>query len=176
MPVKSRVLRARTLVAAAAASILIVGSGYAQKANPFAKFHGNWVGNGEIHLASGTKELIRCRGEFAAGDMLRVDLKCANPGGMKFELQSDLIFAGGAITGTWTETSRGLNGRVTGKMADDKISAIAEGQTFTARLELTSFGDKQHVVIASPGSEIANVLIGLVRSGARATQSQAPGQ
>jgi hypothetical protein len=159
---------------AAAAGLLASSASYAQKPGVFAKFHGAWVGNGEIHLSNGSKEIIRCRGDFVAADAganstLKLEVKCANPG-YKFELQGDLIYSNGAVGGTWTEITRGLNGKVTGKVADDKISAVAEGQTFTATIDLTSFGDKQHIIISSPGSEIANVLIGLIRSGVKASQ------
>jgi hypothetical protein len=165
---------ARPLAVAALASLLIGAPGFAQKPGPFAKFHGSWYGNGEILFANNSKEVIRCRGEFAAADAgaasnLKLELKCANASA-KFELQSDLNYSNGVITGTWTELSRGLNGNVTGKMVDDRITAVAEGQTFTATLDLTSFGDKQHIIIASPGSDISNVRIGLLRSGAKATQ------
>lgn len=161
-------------VTAAAACMFVAATGYAQKTNPFAKFGGNWNGHGEIYLSNGTKENIRCRGEFTTTDSLNVtnlklDLKCANPG-YKFELQSDLNHESGAVTGTWTEMSRGVNGKVNGKIKDDQIQAVAESQTFTATLEITNFGDKQHVMITSPGSEIASVRIGLVRSGARPPQ------
>jgi hypothetical protein len=171
---------ARILATAAAACLLVASSSFAQKSGPFAKFVGSWIGNGEIYLSNNTKEVIRCRGEFTSADAanfsnLKMELKCANPG-YKFELQSDLNYSNGMITGTWTELSRGLNGKVTGKLADDKITAVAEGQTFTAMLEFTNFGDKQHITISSPGGEISTVLIGLLRSGSKASQLQQPQQ
>ena len=151
----------------------MTAAGYSQKPGPFAKFGGKWYGNGEIHLANGTKEVIKCSGDFVTVDMgsvanLKINLKCANPG-YRFDLQSDLNTNGSEVTGTWTELSHGVNGKVLGRIKDDQISATAEGQTFTAALEIKNFGDKQHITLSSPGSEIANVLIGLLRSGVKPT-------
>ncbi len=172
--IKTCVLTTATIIYLLAAS-----SGYAQKRGPFAKFGGSWNGNGEIILANNTKEVIRCRGNFVATDAgivsnLRLELKCANAGGSRFELLCDLNNSSGTVTGTWTEITRGLNGSVSGTMSEDKISAVAEGQTFTARLQIISYGDKQHIVISSPGSEISQVLIGLLRVGSKPPQQQSP--
>ncbi len=154
-----------TLGAAAIAVLLLPPSGIAQqKLSPFGKFGGHWSGSGLIYLSNGTKERIRCRGNFKPEDAtLTLDLRCAGDA-YNFELQSVLNYAGGAISGTWTEYSRRLNGQVSGELRNDHINAVAESQTFTARLELISQGDKQQVRITSPGGEITDVLIGMVRS------------
>lgn len=151
-----------------AAFMLAASSAYSQKLNPFAKFGGNWTGIGDIYLSNGTKERIRCRGGFTAADefnivSLKVELRCAGDA-YKFELVSELNYSGGAISGTWSENSRGVNGSVSGKIDGDNIVATAESQTFNATLELMNQGDKQQVRITSPGSEMTNVLIGLNRS------------
>lgn len=149
----------------AVAFLLMAPIGIAQqKTDPFAKFGGHWSGNGLIYLSNGTKERIRCRGNFKAEDAtLTLDLRCAGDA-YNFELQSVLNHMGGAISGIWTEYSRRLSGQVSGELRDDHINAVAESQTFTARLELISQGDKQQVRITSPGGEITDVLIGLVRT------------
>ena len=170
----ARSLKACCLATATSVCLFIAGFGNAQNAGPFAKFVGNWIGNGELQLSNNTKEAIRCRGNFVAVDAgnvsnIRLELKCANAG-YRFELMGDLNNSGGAVSGTWSEITRGLNGNVRGTMVGDRISAIAEGQTFTATLQLISSGGNQQIVIASPGSEISRVFIALARVGARAPQ------
>lgn len=155
-------------VLAAAAFMLAASSAYSQKPNPFSKFGGNWTGIGDIYLSNGTKERIRCRAGFTPADAfnvisLKVDLRCASDS-FKIELQSELNYDRGAISGTWSENSRGVNGSVSGKIDGDNIIATAESQTFNATLELINLGDKQQVRITSPGSEMTDVLIGLNRS------------
>jgi hypothetical protein len=161
-----------TLGAATVAFLLVASSGSAQEnSNPFAKFGGNWSGSGLIFLSNGSKERIRCRGNFRPGDArLTLDLRCAGDA-YNFELQSVLNYIDGVISGTWTELSRHLNGQVSGEIRGDQISAVAASQTFSATLELISQGDKQQVRITSPGGEITDVLIGLVRSRAAGNPS-----
>jgi hypothetical protein len=151
----------------AAALLFLMSTAHSQnpKGNPFTKFSGNWTGNGLIMLSNGTKERIRCRAGFTPAESfnvigLKLDLKCAGDA-YNFELQSELNYDGGAVFGTWTELSRGVNGRVTGTVKGDQISAVAESQTFTAMLELVAQGERQTVLIQSPGSEISEVRIGL---------------
>jgi hypothetical protein len=150
---------------AAVAVLLPALSGLAQQQlDPLAKFGGQWSGSGLIYLSNGTKERIRCRGNFKSeNSTLTLDLRCAGDA-YNFELQSVLNYTAGAISGTWTELSRRLSGQVSGELRNDHINAVAESQTFTAKLELISLGDKQQVRITSPGGEITDVLIGLVRT------------
>ncbi len=159
----------RTLTAAAAAFMLLASSSYSEKVNPFTKFGGNWTGSGLIYLSNGTKEKIRCRAGFTPADLmnlvsLKLELRCAGDS-YNFEIRSELNYASGAVTGSWTEMSRGINGQVTGTVNDEKINAVAESQTFQATIELISQSEsKQQVRITSPGSEMTDVLIGLNRS------------
>lgn len=158
---------ARTFTVIAAAFVFSASWGHAQNANPFIRFGGNWTGSGIIYLSNGTKERIRCRGTFTPTDMfnmvsLKIELRCAGDN-YNFEIQSELNYNSGAVSGTWSENIRGVNGKVTGTINGDKILATAESQTFNATLELMSLGNKQQIRIQSPGSEITDVLIGLNR-------------
>jgi hypothetical protein len=159
----------RTLTAAAAAFVLIGSSAYSEKVNPFTKFGGNWTGNGLIYLSNGNKEKIRCRAGITPAELmnvisLKLELRCAGDS-YNFEIHSELNYISGAVTGSWTEKSRGINGNVTGTVNEEKIQAVAESQTFTATLELISQSEsKQQVRITSPGSEMTDVLIGLNRA------------
>ena len=169
MSVSSAKRCVRTLIAAATAFMLVVSSAYSEKVNPFTKFGGNWTGSGLIYLSNGNKEKIRCRAGITPAEMmsvisLKLELRCAGDS-YSFEIQSELNYASGAVTGSWTEKSRGINGNVTGTVNEEKIQAVAESQTFTATLELISQSEsKQQVRITSPGSEMTDVLIGLNRA------------
>jgi hypothetical protein len=159
----------RTLTAAAATFMLVATAAYSEKTNPFTKFGGNWVGSGLIYLSNGSKERIRCRTAITPADLgnianLKLELRCAGDS-YNFEIQSDLNNAGSAVTGTWTEKSRGINGNVTGTVNEEKINAVAESQTFQATLEIINQAEgKLQIRITSPGSEMTDVLIGLNRS------------
>ena len=172
--------------AAIAALTLAVTSAHSQgaaKSNVFSKFGGNWSGSGLIYLSNGTKERIRCRGGFVTGDAfsmasLKLEIRCANET-FNFELQGEFNHDRGAVTGSWSEVTRNVHGKVNGTIKDDQIQALAESANFTATLELINLGDKQQIRITSPGSEMTDVLIGLNRLGVKpqqATPVQPPNQ
>ncbi len=169
MTLKSANYSVRVLTAAA--FMLAASSAYSQTANPFTKFGGNWVGSGLLYLSNGTKERLRCRAGFTPADMfnivsLKLEIRCAGDS-YKFELQSELNHNSGSVSGTWSEDTRGMSGRINGRINGDLIAANVESQTFNATLELVNQGEKQTVRIQSPGSEITDVLIGLNRTGSR---------
>ena len=161
--------RVRTLTAGMAAFMFVASAAYSEKVTPFTKFGGNWNGNGLIYLNNGSKERIRCRAGITPADLgnianLKMELRCAGDS-YNFEIQSELNNSNGAVSGSWTEKSRGINGNVNGTVNDEKINAIAESQTFQATLEIMSQTDgKMQVRITSPGSEMTDVLIGMIRN------------
>jgi hypothetical protein len=135
--------------------------------NPFAHFTGSWSGSGTITVQGGARERIRCRGKYTAneqGDTLTLGLRCASDS-YKFELQSDITYDGGNITGTWNEASRQVYGSLSGRSTASHIQATAQSVGFTATLSLTTRGNQQSVSIKSPGSEISEVAISLARAG-----------
>ena len=166
--------RAFTVIAAA---ILFASPSHAQNINPFAKFGGNWSGNGFIFLLNGTKEYIRCRGAFTPESApnvisLKLELRCAGDSFL-FILQGEMNYNAGVISGVWSEISRGINGTVSGTIKDEQVQAVIESPTFTATLELINLGDKQQIRITSPGGEMTDILVGLNRTGVRQTQQPA---
>jgi hypothetical protein len=135
--------------------------------NPFAQFTGSWSGSGTITVQDGGRERIRCRGQYTTsqgGSTLSLGLRCASDS-YKFELQSEITHDGGAITGTWSETTRQVHGFLSGRSTNSHIQATAQSAGFTATLSLTTRGNRQSVSIKSPGSEISEVAISLARSG-----------
>ncbi len=138
----------------------------AQAQGAFAGFEGRWSGTGTITLASGNKERIRCRAIYAvteAGRILTLDLRCASDS-YKIELNTNLVNRGGNINGTFSETTRGVNGSVSGHTnGSSLINAVASSPNFTASFSVNTRGNSQAVSIRSPGSELSEVTITLRR-------------
>ena len=85
---------------------------------PFAAFAGNWSGTGMIEVRDGGRERIRCRGgNTESGNSLKLALRCASDS-YRFELTGDISYHGGAISGSWGETTRGIYGSLSGRMQD----------------------------------------------------------
>ena len=125
-------------------------SSYAQS-GPFTGLAGVWSGGGTVTLDDGSTERIRCRATYAVGaggNGLNQSLTCASDS-YRFNLSSNVVSQGGALSGTWSESSRGINGNLEGHASGGAFQIIASAPGFTANLTLTTRGNKQSVVIRS---------------------------
>ena len=126
----------------------MTGSSYAQS-GPFAGIAGVWAGGGTVALEDGATERIRCRATYAVGaggNGLNLDLTCASDS-YKFDLKGNVISDHGALSGTWSESSRGVIGTLEGRGANGNFQVAANAAGFAANLALTTRGNRQSVVI-----------------------------
>lgn len=150
--------------ALAFAFVLTLGAAKAA-VGPFAALAGTWAGGGTITMSHGGQESIRCRASYAVaegGGNLRLNIKCASDS-YNFDLDSDVAYNGGAISGQWRESSRNASGSVSGRAAGDNIEVTARSDLFTANLSLTTRGNRQSVAIRPQGSDVQAVSITLNR-------------
>ncbi len=150
-------------VALFAASISNSAS-YAQS-GPFNGLAGVWSGAGTVTLDDGSTERIRCRATYAVGaggSGLNQSLTCASDS-YKFDLKTNVVAEGGAISGNWSESSRGVNGSLQGRATNGNIQVQASAPGFDANISLTTRGNKQSVVIRAE-SQFRGATISLTRS------------
>jgi hypothetical protein len=139
--------------------------------SPFSGLSGSWSGGGFIKLASGQRERLRCRATYGVTESdtrLQQRLRCAS---YRFDVDSNIVSEGGALHGTWTETSRNASGNVSGRVSGGEIQARIDGAGFSARLTLNTRGDRQSVVIESPGHDITESLCRARQNKVRRTRS-----
>ncbi len=151
-------------VALLAASVWAT-AGHAQAAGPFAGMAGVWSGAGTVTLDDGSTERIRCRATYAVGaggNGLQQTLVCASDS-YKFNLSSNIIAQGSAISGTWNESSRNINGNLEGRSGGGNFQVAVSAPGFNARLSMTTRGNKQSVVIRAE-SQFRGATISLSRS------------
>jgi hypothetical protein len=153
----------------AAAAILVAsissGTSTAQSGGAFAGLAGVWSGAGTVTLDDGSNERIRCRATYAVGaggNGLQQTLTCASDS-YKFNLTSNITAQGSAIAGTWSETSRNINGNIEGRAAGGVIQVVASAPGFSANISLTTRGNKQSVTMRAE-SQFKGVSITLTRS------------
>src|ERR1700722_13584959 len=148
------------VVALFAASVFSSAS-HAQS-GPFAGMAGNWSGGGTVTLDDGSTERIRCRASYAVGaegNGLNQTLTCASDS-YKFNLSSNVIAQRGVLSGSWSESSRGINGNLEGRVGGGVFQVIASAPGFTANLTLTTRGNRQSVAIkAETGFRGANITL-----------------
>ncbi len=119
----------------------------------FDGYAGGWSGTGSIQIADAGAERIRCKGTYSTdggGNNLRQSLRCASDS-YRFDLSTDIRASGGAVTGYWTESSRGINGTVNGQTSGGNITARVETNGYVASFNIVTKAGKQSVAIASPG-------------------------
>ncbi len=99
----------RLSMATATCALYLLCEPVSAQSTEFALLAGAWTGSGSIALSDGSTERLRCRAIYRVeGAGLQQSLRCASDS-YKFELSSDLISQGSRISGTWSESSRGLN-------------------------------------------------------------------
>jgi hypothetical protein len=141
----------RRLIVAGLALLAATVSGSASYAQsgPFTGLAGNWSGGGTVALDDGSTERIRCRATYAVGgggNGLNLTLTCASDS-YKFSFTSNVVAQGGALSGTWSESSRGVSGSLEGRGSNGNFQVIASAAGFNANLTLRTSGNKQSVVI-----------------------------
>src|SRR5689334_12287223 len=98
---------------------------HAQAGGPFAGMAGNWAGGGTVTLDDGSRERLRCRASYAvAGASMTMTLTCASDA-YKFQLNANVVDQGGAVSGSWTETSRNISGTLQGRGGGGKVDVVA---------------------------------------------------
>jgi hypothetical protein len=136
------------------------------QSGPFAGLSGAWAGNGTIQMSNGAQERIRCRATYAVGPGgadLRQSLRCASDS-YRFDLGSNVRYAGGRISGTWSEATRNAGGNLSGAARGPELLVRADGAGVAANLLVVTRGDRQSVSIRSAGTDISEVSITLTRA------------
>ena len=154
----------RWLILAVATLFVVSGSACYAQSGPFAGMAGNWSGGGTVTLDDGSSERIRCRATYAVGaggTGLNQSLTCASDS-YRFILSSNVVAQGSALSGTWNESSRGVNGTLAGRGSNGNFQVVASAPGFTANLSLATRGNKQSVVIRAE-SQFRGASIALTR-------------
>ena len=110
---------------------------------------GVWSGAGTVTLDDGSTERIRCRETAAVGaggTGLNLTLTCASDS-YKFDLSGNVVSDRGALSGSWSESSRGITGSLEGRGASGSIQVVANAAGFTASLSVATRGNRQSVAI-----------------------------
>jgi hypothetical protein len=125
---------------------LAASSGHAQS-GPFAGMAGNWAGGGTVTLDDGSKERIRCRATYrVSGPNMSMILTCASDA-YRFALEANVVDEGGAVSGTWSETTRNVSGGLKGRGGGGNFQVVASAPGFNADIALRTTGNKQSVNI-----------------------------
>ncbi|WP_373852034.1 hypothetical protein [Bradyrhizobium sp.] len=108
---------------------------------------GTWSGAGSVTLDDGSSERIRCRATYhVGGPRMTMSLTCASDA-YKFNLAADVQAEGSAVTGSWSESSRNVNGDLRGRGGGGNFQVVASAPGFNADIAMRTAGNKQSVTI-----------------------------
>lgn len=131
----------------------------AQQASPFAALAGRWTGEGRLGLKDSPPETVKCRATYFltdGKDELKQNIRCASAGG-SIEVQSQIENAAGVLSGHWKETTRNLEGDLTGAVKPNGLRIVVKGGDLTANMDILVRDNKQVVEIQF----INSALVGL---------------
>lgn len=151
-------LAAAALISARSASSAVAG-------DVFAAFAGNFRGAGEVVMNDGHRERIVCRATGAiagGGRSLSQTIVCASDS-YKFDIRGQVVASGSEVSGDWRETTRGVNGAITGRVTDDHFNGVVNGEGFTAGFSLRVSGRKLAFGLRPSNSDIVRVDVSLSR-------------
>lgn len=151
-------------------ALLLLGvlqTGAAAQSGPFVRMAGQWAGGGTIELSDGNRERLRCRAAYdvlAGGRELQLNIRCASES-YNFDLRAAANYTRGHVAGTWSESSLGTGGTLSGTASGEHVRVVATSPSFTAGLTLTTRGSRQTVNIRSqqPDSRVVGASINLHR-------------
>jgi hypothetical protein len=135
----------------------------AEMTGPFSGMAGRWSGGGVITMTNGATERIRCGATYAvppSGAALSQSLRCASVS-YRLNVSSHVVaYPGGAISGSWSEATRGVSGTVSGRATRGGFQAYVTGAGFTAGIAIGTRGRSQSVAIRpQAGTDVSYVSI-----------------
>jgi hypothetical protein len=141
----------RRLIFAAVAFFLasVCGSESHAQTGTFNSMAGNWAGGGTVTLEDGSTERIRCRSSDSVsggGSSLSLSLVCASDS-YRFEFRASVVAEGGALSGSWNETTRNIAGRLQGRGSAGNFQVAVITAGFNANISLRTAGNRQSISI-----------------------------
>jgi len=154
----------RALAIAGVVTTLSAASALA--AGPFADFGGSWRGAGRVSDKNGKSEALSCKSSNSPsqdGIALQLALTCASDS-YRVDFHADLFTDGQALRGTWSETTRSVNGNITGTITPDLIHATPSAPGFSADVVIrVSAGKRLDVVLNAQGTSVNHVQVSMRR-------------
>jgi hypothetical protein len=155
----------------AAAAILAPAPLYADSglSGPFLGLSGQWSGAGTITMADGSTVRLRCKSTNAVkanGKAIQQSLSCVDDR-FGLDITSNVVSAGGMLSGTWAEKSHRMWGDISGRASGSAIFADVAGNGFAASMNVRTKGGKEAVAMQSftlrprHGTDIASVSVAL---------------
>jgi hypothetical protein len=151
------------LAAATATALVVVSMVQPVAAGSVKDLAGRWSGWGSVKLSNGATEQVKCVATYFvknAGALINQNLRCASAS-YKIDAKANYNVKGNALTGEWEERTHSAKGNVQGRMTGNGFRLAVKGETFSARMIVTSSRCKQSINISPRGLDVSRISIGL---------------
>jgi len=161
--ISAQALRAVVAAAILGSAATVIDPAFA--AGPFRPFLGSWSGRGEITTQDNRREPISCRATYDGDDeqSLSITLVCASDA-FRINIESNVTEEEGALRGQWRETTRGVQGDVSGQIGRGDFEGQVTAGGVTVGMSIRVSGRKQAVSIRPSAGDIRGVDIVLSKA------------
>ena len=128
-------------------------------ASPVPDLPGRWAGFGDITMANGNSEQMRCIATYFVegnGANVKQNLRCAGQG-YKIDAVTSLIVANGRVSGGWEERTWDTKGSIQGDVQTDGFNLTIDGPGFTASMAVKTTNCNQSINITPRGNAVAKI-------------------
>ncbi|HZZ61951.1 MAG TPA: hypothetical protein VFE63_12370 [Roseiarcus sp.] len=149
----------------ASAILLWPGIGMSEAGGPFAAFLGSWRGSGQATIKDGHHERIGCRAKYSgsdSGQSLTISLVCASDS-YRFNVESYVEAQGQNIHGHWEETTRKVQGDLSGRVEGGQFKGTVTGGLFSVDMSIRATERAQTVSMVPHGADVTDMEIVLNR-------------
>jgi hypothetical protein len=167
MSIRRKILPCVFAMAGMLVSSVAVAQGSAGANDPFAGLDGSWSGSGTVRMQNGSSERLTCNASYQrtpSGATLNQTLRCRSDS-YRVDLRTTVIARGAGFSGTFVETVKNVQGRITGQASQGQVRATAQASAVTVNLSIATRGNQQTISLRSQGNDSTQVSITLRRSG-----------
>ncbi len=145
---------------------MLAAPGAALAAGPLAGLDGYWVGTGRCRYASGTKERMRCKAQYAVnaeGSNLQISLTCDSDT-YNFHVNSYANATGGSLLGQLERDHANVSGQLSAGPRPALQVRLNAGGQFGASMAVTLKANQLAVSVTPNGTSVASVTAALNRA------------
>ncbi len=128
----------------------------------FSAFGGSYRGTGRVSDVNGKSEPLTCRSTNAPapdGIAMNLSLICASDS-FRVDFHADLYTDGQNLHGAWSETTRSVNGNVSGTITPSVIEATTSAPGFSAKIVIqVEKNGRLEITLSADGTRINHVQV-----------------
>jgi hypothetical protein len=138
---------------------LLIGSPLYGQSNPFEVLLGSWSGSGTVKFTDGGREQIKCNAVWELPDSSTATARVTCVGRPhKGTIQSTVRYHDGLIGGSWSETTREVEGTLSGRIDGNRI-LLTVSRLFPATVTIITSADQHSGLLQAQGTKVESISV-----------------